>query len=224
MKLKKFFITVYILFIAIASNAQVNTFTIDSSKFRKELLPILDSIYKSDQDIRMLLIDLNKINANKVQIDSVRTVMIETDKSNLVIVEKIISDYGWLGPQDVGMQGSQALFLVIQHADLSTQKKYIQMIRKAEKDGKTLSSNLAILEDRIAMREGKKQIYGSQRFTDKTTRKSYVYPIQDIDNLDNRRTLMGMPPMKDYSSNWNLEEYKRMLPEIEKIYKEQYLN
>ncbi len=36
----------------------------------------------------------------------------------------------------------------LQHADLPTQEKYLPMIRQAEKDGKTLSSNLALLEDR----------------------------------------------------------------------------
>jgi hypothetical protein len=51
--------------------------------------------------------------------------------------------------------------MVIQHADLPMQERYLPMIRKAERDGEILSSNLAIMEDRIAMRHGEKQIYGS---------------------------------------------------------------
>jgi hypothetical protein len=73
-------------------------------------------------------------------------------------VTGILDRYGWLGAQEVGME------------------KYLPMIQKAEKEGKILSSNLAIPEDRVAMRKGEKQIYGSQVITDRTTGKRYMYP------------------------------------------------
>jgi hypothetical protein len=119
------------------------------------------------------------------------------------------------------MQGSQALFLVIQHADLPTQRKYLPMIRKAEQKGEILSSNLAILEDRINMREGNPQQYGSQAFTDKQSGKLYFYPIADLNHLEERRKRMGLVPMAEYAKlmnlEWSPEQYKKMLPEIEKI-------
>lgn len=201
--------------------AQVNSFELDSSKFKQELLPALDTIYKDDQSYRMELGKLVKLKAQPSQIDSVRNIIVKKDSINLLKVNEILKQYGWLGPQDVGMNGSQGIFLVIQHADLVTQKRYLPLIIQAEKDGKTLSSNLAILEDRIAMREGKKQIYGSQGFKDKVTGKSYIYPVMDVDNLDQRRKAMGLPPMSTYVANWNLEEYKNNLPEIESIVKQQ---
>ncbi|MFN0255220.1 DUF6624 domain-containing protein [Pedobacter ureilyticus] len=201
--------------------AQVNSFELDSSKFKQELLPALDTIYKDDQSYRMELGKLVKLKAQPSQIDSVRNIIVKKDSINLLKVNEILKQYGWLGPQDVGMNGSQGIFLVIQHADLATQKRYLPLIRQAEKDGKTLSSNLAILEDRMAMREGRKQIYGSQGFKDKVTGKSYIYPVMDVDNLDQRRKAMGLPPMSTYVANWNLEEYKNNLPEIESIVKQQ---
>ncbi len=221
MKARHILITLIIILIKTEIKAQVNSFEIDSSNFRKELLPTLDSIYTNDQTVRIRFMELVKSKAPKVQIDSSENIMRQSDKLNLIKVNKIIADYGWLGPQDVGINGSQALFLVIQHADLATQQKYLPLIQKAEKDGKTLSSNLAILEDRVAMREGKKQIYGSQGFIDKATGKSYIYPVIDVDNLDKRRLSMSMPLMKDYVPNWDLEEYKKMLPKIEKMEKVQ---
>lgn len=201
--------------------AQVNSFELDSSKFKQELLLALDTIYKDDQSYRMELGKLVKLKAQPSQIDSVRNIIVKKDSINLLKVNEILKQYGWLGPQDVGMNGSQGIFLVIQHADLATQKRYLPLIRQAEKDGKTLSSNLAILEDRMAMREGRKQIYGSQGFKDKVTGKSYIYPVMDVDNLDQRRKAMGLPPMSTYVANWNLEEYKNNLPEIESIVKQQ---
>ena len=97
MKFRQILILVFIFSIRIEIKAQVNTFTIDSSKFKRELLPTLDSLYKSDQSIRMKLIDLSKDKAHhSVQFDSLLAIMRESDKSNLLKVNKIISQYGWL--------------------------------------------------------------------------------------------------------------------------------
>jgi hypothetical protein len=200
-------------------HSQVTTFDIDESKFKTELLPTLDTIYREDQIERIKLGELRAKKAPQKSIDSIRSIMNQKDDANLVKVNKILSQYGWLGPQDVGFNGSQALFMVIQHADLKTQQKYLPLIKKAEKEGRILSSNLAILQDRIAMREWKKQIYGSQGFKDKATGISYIYPMINPDKLDKRRKSMGLVPMKEYNKKWNLDEYKKDLPEILKIIK-----
>jgi len=204
-----------------AVQSQVISFEIDESKFKTELLPTLDTLYNEDQSFRNRYFELITDKASQTVIDSMRTIIKQKDSINLVKANKILNQYGWLGPQDVGMNRSQALFLVIQHADLKTQQKYLPMIEKAEREGKILSSNLAILQDRIAMREGRKQVYGSQEFKDKTTGMSYRYPIIDPDKLDERRKSMGLQPMKDYDINWDINDYKKKLPEIEKIIKEQ---
>ncbi|WP_114938886.1 DUF6624 domain-containing protein [Mucilaginibacter endophyticus] len=203
------------------SFAQVTSFTIDSSKLNKPLMAVLDTIFQSDQSVRIKYLQAKRDNAQVKIVDSLQKVMRSTDSQNLIRVNTILTKYGWLGPQKVGIMGSQALFLVIQHADLQTQQSYLPMIRASEKNGEILSSNLAILEDRINMRTGKKQVYGSQGFTDKQTGKTYIYPVADVDHLDERRKTMGMPPMKDYAKNWDAEEYKKQLPEIEKLVREQ---
>ena len=208
----------------IAGHSQVTGFKIDESRIKTELLPTLDTLYNEDQSLRIKYGELITSKAPQKAIDSIHTIIKQKDSINLIKVTKILNQYGWLGPQDVGFNGSMALFLVIQHADLKTQQKYLPMIKKAEKEGKTLSSNLAILQDRIAMREGKKQIYGSQGFKDKTTGISYTYPMINPDKLDKRRKSMGLKPMKEYDGEWDLNQYKKKLPEILKIVKEQNIH
>lgn len=158
-------------------------------------------------------------------LDSLTTIMHQHDKENLKTANAILAKYGWLGPQKVGMNASQALFLVIQHADLNTQLHYLPLIRRAEKNDEIESSNLAILEDRINMRQGRKQDYGSQGFTDKQTGKMYIYPVSNPDKLDYRRKSMGMLSMKEYEKSmnvdWDVDAYKKMLPELEKIVAQQ---
>lgn len=201
--------------------AQITSFEIDSSKFNKPLMTILDSLYKIDQTSRYDYLNALKNKASQSTIDSLLSIMRKKDHENLATARAIISKYGWLGPQKVGMNASQGLFLIIQHADLKTQEQYLPIIRIAEKRGELQSSNLAILEDRILMRKGIKQIYGSQGFSDQSTGKKYIYPIADPDQLDKQRKSMGLVSMHDYAKamniEWDLEDYKKMLPEIEKI-------
>lgn len=218
--------TLSVLFLILTStiicSAQVISFNIDDSKIDHNLEAKLDSIYKLDQSVRADYTKAEQRNATPQVIDSLLKVIRKTGQKNLAEINIIVKEHGWLSPSKVGFLGAQGLFLAIQHADLKTQQRYLPIIREAEKNGEILSSNLAILEDRINMRTGKQQAYGSQGFTDAETGKSYIYPIADVDNLDKRRKSMGLEPMQEYVKGWNTEEYKKQLPEITRLAKKQH--
>ncbi|MFD2904529.1 DUF6624 domain-containing protein [Sphingobacterium anhuiense] len=199
--------------------AQVTSFDIDSTKFKKEVALELDSIFFKDQEYRKQYIQLARNGADKNELAIASNNIRIADSLNLITVTKILDHDGWMGPQDIGMFASQGLFLVIQHANLATQEKYLPIVEEAEKNGKTFSSNLAILKDRIAVRKGQEQPYGSQGFTDKKTKKNFIYPIMDINNLDKRRAAMGLPPMVEYVPGWNIEKYNTDLPKIKEAIK-----
>jgi hypothetical protein len=111
------------------------------------------------------------------------------------------------------------LFLVIQHADLKTQEKYLPMMREAVKKGNARPSALALLEDRVALGQGKRQLYGSQIGLDRESGVYYVLPLEDPENVDKRRAAMELGDLQDYVSNWNIvwdvEKYIKELPDIE---------
>ncbi|PZP40871.1 MAG: hypothetical protein DI598_18930 [Pseudopedobacter saltans] len=129
---------------------------------------------------------------------------------------------GWLGADKIGKKGNQTLFLVIQHSDKATQEKYLPMMREAVKEGKAQPDNLALLEDRVALKQGKPQIYGSQVGSD-STGKYFVFPLLDPENVDKRRAEVGLPPLSDYLSywqaTWDIADYKKNLPYYEKLQK-----
>lgn len=172
----------------------------------------MDSLYQEDQKYRFEWVKLEKEGASKETLDSIKYIVQSKDSSNLVFAEHLINEYGWLTPQDVGIQGSQALFLIIQHADLKTQKKYYPLIKQAEREGNILSSNVAILEDRIAIREGRNQTYGSQGYYDRQKQKTFIYPLQNLEDLDSLRKSMGLQPMKESFKDWSIDDYKSYLP------------
>jgi len=162
------------------------------SRLNKPLVAILDTILKEDQDIRLKFIDQKNIYRIDTAIrNSVYKTWEKIDSINLSKVENIISKYGWLGPDEVGENGQSALFLVIQHASLNVQLKYLPLMREAVKKGKARRSDLALLEDRVLMYQGKEQIYGSQLKYNKTGGYEF-HPIKDEVNVNKRRASMNL--------------------------------
>lgn len=186
----------------------------------KPLVAILDTIYQEDQTYRRQIGEIEeKYGRDSKEMQDHWKLINEKDSVNLIKIKKILDERGWLGPKIIGNQGNSTLFLVIQHSDLETQEKYLPMMREAVKKGNANASSLALLEDRVALREGKKQIYGSQIGRDQETGEYYVLPLIDPDNVDKRRSEVGLGTIQDYISNWgmtwNVEEYKKKLPEYE---------
>jgi hypothetical protein len=186
----------------------------------KSLVTLLDTIYQEDQKYRRQIKEIDqKYGWDSDEMKAHWKIITEKDSINLIIIEKILDDRGWLGPDIIGNQGASTLFLVIQHSDLATQEKYLPMMRDAVKKGNARASSLALLEDRVALRKGGMQIYGSQIGRDQETGQNYVRPLMDPDNVDIRRAEVGLGSIQEYISNWgltwNVEEYKKKLPEIE---------
>lgn len=77
-------------------------------------------------------------------------------------------------------------------------------MRDADKNGNALASDLALLEDRTALGQGEKKIYGSQIEMDSITGIYYVSPIIDSENVDKRRAKVGLQPLAEYISYWGL--------------------
>ncbi len=136
--------------------------------------------------------------------------VMKMDSINQMEVIQILEKYGWLSQDFVGKKASAAIFLVIQHADLSIQEKYLPVMRQAVKNGAARIEDLALLEDRVLMRQGKRQIYGSQVVKD-SKGNWIVHPIEDPVNVDKRRLAIGLLPIADYlmrmGVTWDLEEH-----------------
>jgi hypothetical protein len=189
------------------------------ANLNKPLAQRLDSILESDQAGRKNIDEMvKKYGWESKQVQGLWKEIHLTDSINLIKVTAILDQYGWLGPDIVGNDGSSALFLVIQHSDLKIQEKYLPMMREAVKNGKAHGSSLALLEDRVALRQGKKQIYGSQIAMENNI--YFVNELVDPDNVDKRRAEVGLGPIAEYVSHWNIkwnvEEHKKFWADKEK--------
>jgi hypothetical protein len=194
----------------------------EEANYDKPLQQELLAIHQDDQGIRHEYIAAQKKYGNQSkEVDSLGKIMGLKDSLNLLKIVKILDEKGWVGKNKVGREANQAIYLVIQHADLKTQQKYLPMMREAVKKGNATPSSLAFLEDRVAFREGRKQIYGTQVGTHPATKKKYVLPLEDPDHVDQRRFEAGLESLAEYVSYWNIswdvEQYKKDLPEFEKL-------
>jgi len=203
--MKLFFICCCLMLFVVSScrNHQTSQTSpvVDYEKIRQDLKVIL----KADQEDRLKLRPLEKkYGYHSEQVKAVWRRIKKKDANNLKKVTAILDKYGWLGTEYIG-EGNACLFFVIQHADFNTQKKYLPMMREAAKIGNARKSNLALLEDRILMRNGKKQLYGSQISRDEKSDQWVVYPISDPEKVDERREEMGLPTLSEYVRHWDIE-------------------
>lgn len=178
-----------------------------------EIATLLEIVQGNDQYYRQQLGGIQeKFGHDSKEYRGHWEVIQKQDSINLIKVTKILDEHGWLGWNLIGRPANNALFLVIQHADIETQEKYLPMLREAVKKGDAAPADLALLEDRIALRKGKKQIYGSQIGMDQETGEYYVSPLEDPDNVNQRRAQVGLEPIQDYIIYWDLtwdaEAYK----------------
>ena len=191
----------------------------------KNLVAILDTIYRTDQLYRRQIDSVEtKFGSASEEMKNHWKLINETDSINLLKVKKILDEKGWLGANVIGGQGNSALFLVIQHSDLETQVKYLPMMQEAVKNGNASPSSMALLEDRIALRQGKRQIYGSQIGRDSETGEYYVSPMIEPEKVNERRSTVGLGTIEEYISRWKIvwdvEKHKANTEKLEAEKKE----
>ncbi|NIJ52626.1 DUF6624 domain-containing protein [Dyadobacter arcticus] len=171
---------------------------IKEAKYNWHLIAILDTVLANDQQYRLTVNDtINKYGMNSRQVDEMNRLILIEDSINLPIVTGLLNDFGWPGSEIIAQHGN-TIFLVLQHSDLATQQKYLPLMRDAVKRDAAENSSLALLEDRVALGQGRCQIYGSQIGFDENTNSYYVLPLTDPDHVDERRKEAGLGTLGEY--------------------------
>lgn len=129
---------------------------------------------------------------------------VETDRERAERLREIIAQHGWPTPDMVGEDGSSAAWLIAQHADfdLEFQRAVLDLLRPAVAAGDADPSELALLEDRVAVNSGQPQTYGSQiRCVDGQA--VPATPIAEQAQVDDRRGQVGLEPIADYLAQFS---------------------
>jgi hypothetical protein len=167
---------------ALADACEKNALTKTYEKMRKD-----DQALRG-RYIRILEMEHRHEKADLKEKERLEIAISETDERNQTMLEDLIGRCGWPGPLNSN-RASFAAFLIIQHADLDYQLKYLDTIKAANKRGEIPGMELAMLIDRILVKQGKPQLYG----TEFEYGSNKVAPIADPANLHRRRKEMGLP-------------------------------
>ncbi|MGJ8683574.1 MAG: DUF6624 domain-containing protein [Nonlabens sp.] len=153
----------------------------------KRLDKLLRKVYVRDQDAR----------ADNLKIA-------EIDESNLTIIEQVLEKCGMPTKESAGELGHSAIWLVIQHASAEKRKQYFPMLLEAAENGLLEPQDVALMQDRMLMDDGKPQLYGSQvMMNDDGTYE--LYELQEPERVDARRKKMGMGELNDYLSFFKIK-------------------
>ena len=189
--------TVIILCLSLSVKAQ-NRRQLDSIKL------VLEQTYDHDQQPRFFLDTLQRrYGSNSPEVNKYWQYINAQDSTNRKVVASIIDTYGWLSPDETSPKANAAIILVIQHADIETQIKYLPALKNAISEGKVKPDKYAYLSDRIKMNTGYYQTYGTQIGSDYKGNLCF-WPIEDEPDVNKRRVSMGLDSIQYYAKNFNI--------------------
>jgi hypothetical protein len=118
------------------------------------------------------------------------------DVQNTTRMKEIVGAIGWPTISMVGREGAENAWLLVQHADLDVdfQAQCLHLMKEAP-ENEVNKINIAYLEDRVRVNQGKGQLYGTQ-FTQKNNQ-HLPREIEDMEHIDARREVMGMGPLQE---------------------------
>lgn len=129
--------------------------------------------------------------------------MQRVDSLHLHRFDELIEAHGWPSFRLVGKEGATAAFLLAQHAEQERQERYLPLLEAAYREGLAAGADWAMMTDRVRVRRGQPQLYGSQVSYDEAGRPR-VDPIEDEASVDARRAAIGLEPLADYLRHFGI--------------------
>ena len=120
--------------------------------------------------------------------------MCASDEDNLNWLKEEVARDGWFDIRKFGVAADHAAWLLVQHADGAPdyQAYVAQLIEPKIGNGDTNPDNFAQLTDRVAVRAGRAQTFGTQM---ECVNGQWLPPrIADPEELDARRAKLGLAP------------------------------
>ena len=154
----------------------------------------LEEMLERDQAYRTQWILSRQLHHEETQYDiALRLRADSIDSLNQVEIRQILKEHGFPKKTEVGTSACEAAWIIIQHAPLDVQKEYLPMLERAATEGNIQAALVAALHDRIDVREGRPQKYGTQR------NRNGICPLLNKKMVNQWRKEVGLPPLDEYS-------------------------
>jgi hypothetical protein len=168
------------------------------------------------KEINLMTLNDQKLRYKKVQSsnDSVRGIINQqinkSDLQNLHRAKEIIGQYGWLKMSEIGKDGQNNLWLIIQHADgdVLFQQSALRAMEKLKGTKEINMENYAFLYDRVQCNLNYRQLYGTQVLWTRTGEASAFRPLITEYKADKRREKIGLQPLRIYALTYGFTYHK----------------
>jgi hypothetical protein len=121
-----------------------------------------------------------------------------TDGHNTSWLKQVVVKYGWPGISMVEVDGANAAFLLLQHADHDTafQTAMLPLLERGVSKREVSGQDYALLFDRIAVNANRPQRFGTQAKL--VNGLMIIDPIEDSVHVDERRGILGLSSLAEY--------------------------
>jgi hypothetical protein len=169
------------------------------SKIDTVLQKRIMSMFKEDQKWRIESQNIYNGKKSKYDEGTVNRNMAKTDSLNLMEAKSIISAHGFPGYNLVG-EFSNNFWAIVQHCDddVKFQKQVLLLLKRQVELKNASAENYALLQDRVLISTGKKQLYGTQVRYNPKTKTAKPFPVEDSTHVDERRKAVGLAPLAKY--------------------------
>lgn len=120
-------------------------------------------------------------------------------RRNAARLREVVTRLGWPGRTLVGEDGAHAAWRILQHAigEPDLLRATLPLLQVAAARDEASAAEVAMLEDRIRVSEGRPQRYGTQLdWNDDGTAMVPMVGVEEADTVDARRRAVGLPPMQ----------------------------
>ncbi|MFT3827865.1 MAG: hypothetical protein QM731_28365 [Chitinophagaceae bacterium] len=177
---------------AFASETQFSQ-TLKKPLLRKQI----NTIVLSDQQLRYKRAQA----ATKKERQEIDKAIQHSDLQNIEMAKYILRRNGWPKLSDIGRDGQNNLWLLIQHADMNVtfQRQALDSMKVLLGTPELNPENYAFLYDRVQCNLNYRQLYGTQVNWTHNGQASGFRPIQQEHEADTRRKELGMLPLQLYA-------------------------
>jgi hypothetical protein len=160
---------------------------------RPDLAAELGALIDRDESVRA------RLAAEGTLFDGYAPAMEEVHRQNAARLGAIVAEVGWPGRTLVGIAAASAAWRIVRHAigEPDFMRAMWPVLAVAKAAGEVAPHEVAMLEDRIRVREGRAQRFGTQFDWDA----SLAFPtptngVEDPASVDERRAEVGLPPLE----------------------------
>ncbi len=123
----------------------------------------------------------------------------QIDVKNTREFKKILDRYGWPKKSVFGENVSNGAWLIVQHADhdIDFQESCLKVVKRLEKINEISRQVIPLLIDRVRVNQGRKQIYGTQFYTNEKNQ-LVPLPLTNPSKVNSSRKKYGLSSLASY--------------------------